>query len=685
MTPSPTRGLRWSRLSLRNKLTLVIIGLLAFGLTVAGIGTTLLLRPTLIEQMDTQLRHAASEPGNIMSGNPASRRFSYDNLRTAPKPFYVALLSESGDLLVDNRGEADAASVPNVQGVNPVNRAANASGSGGPTVHGDEDIVTVRDATGAGWRATAIPETNGTSGQVRGKLVIALPLSTVNSTMASFFAIFLGFSFTVVVFGAALTRLLVSATLRPLRRIDQTAMLFAAGDHSARLPSSPPNTEIGRLSRSLNGMLSRIDSAIEERDRTIARMRQFVGDASHELRTPLVTVRGYGELYRMGALDDPDKVALAMDRIEGEAKRMTGLVEDLLQLARIDEAKNDRRELLDLEMIVEDAAIDAHASAPDRPIRVLPVRVILDHGDADSAAAAPATQTPEPAMHERNAALDIDSSVLDGDRVTLPEELQAARAQREKRGAAINDILANTEAIPVITPEMSAADAPRGEPTDAASPTTGATSVVASALRSAASSRRDRRAARRLAAEEKQAQKSGEAGGRGRLMRMRRRSAGTSAANTEAMDAATERRIPTELREIPAIISGNPDKVRQSVQNIIGNAMRYTPAGSPLELGVTIEPAKRLIAVEIIDHGEGIPPEIRDKVFERFWRADTSRTRETGGSGLGLAIVSAILASHGGSVEIVETEGGGATFRLIFPLLLAEADEEPVGKTSSTA
>jgi len=73
--------------------------------------------------------------------------------------------------------------------------------------------------------------------------------------------------------------------------------------------------------------------------------------------------------------------------------------------------------------------------------------------------------------------------------------------------------------------------------------------------------------------------------------------------------------------------------------------------------------------LDVVDHGEGIPPQIRDKIFQRFWRADSSRTRETGGSGLGLAIVSGIIASHKGEVLVLETPGGGATFRVILPLL----------------
>jgi two-component system, OmpR family, sensor kinase len=73
--------------------------------------------------------------------------------------------------------------------------------------------------------------------------------------------------------------------------------------------------------------------------------------------------------------------------------------------------------------------------------------------------------------------------------------------------------------------------------------------------------------------------------------------------------------------------------------------------------------------LDVIDHGEGIPPQLRDKIFQRFWRADTSRARDTGGSGLGLAIVSGIVAAHRGDVEVLDTPGGGATFRVWLPLL----------------
>jgi two-component system OmpR family sensor kinase len=90
---------------------------------------------------------------------------------------------------------------------------------------------------------------------------------------------------------------------------------------------------------------------------------------------------------------------------------------------------------------------------------------------------------------------------------------------------------------------------------------------------------------------------------------------------------------------------------------------------------VEVERAAGYGVISVVDHGEGIPPQLREKIFQRFWRADTSRTRDTGGSGLGLAIVAGIVANHNGHVEVLETPGGGATFRVSLPLLPVGPDE----------
>jgi two-component system OmpR family sensor kinase len=124
------------------------------------------------------------------------------------------------------------------------------------------------------------------------------------------------------------------------------------------------------------------------------------------------------------------------------------------------------------------------------------------------------------------------------------------------------------------------------------------------------------------------------------------------------------------------------NKIRQVLANLIGNALRFTSTDSPIDLAVSIDEAHGRVNVDVIDHGEGIPPQIREKIFQRFWRADTSRARETGGSGLGLAIVSSIVAAHKGTVTALETPGGGATFRISLPLLVEAA--EPASSPEAT-
>ncbi len=163
----------------------------------------------------------------------------------------------------------------------------------------------------------------------------------------------------------------VRRSLRPLREVETVAGAIAAGDLSRRVPERPTTTEVGSLSRSLNGMLAQIEHAFGLRAASEARMRQFVADASHELRTPLAAVRGYAELYRQGAVSDPDDVASAMRRIEDEAARMGLLVEDLLLLARLDEERPSRTEPVDLTVLAADAVQDARAIAPDRAVTLL--------------------------------------------------------------------------------------------------------------------------------------------------------------------------------------------------------------------------------------------------------------------------------------------------------------------------
>ena len=123
-------------------------------------------------------------------------------------------------------------------------------------------------------------------------------------------------------------------------------------------------------------------------------------------------------------------------------------------------------------------------------------------------------------------------------------------------------------------------------------------------------------------------------------------------------------------RGASAPTSGDEAKLRQVVANLMGNCLRYTPAGSPVEIAVGSEESGREArrpCCRSATTGPGISEEEAPRIFERFYRADSSRNRDTGGSGLGLAIVSAIVASHEGTVRLSDTPGGGATLTIRLP------------------
>ena len=346
----------WNGISLRAKITGVTVLLLTFGLTVAGAGTMTVLRTYLLDQTDQQIAAAYEKlPPTI---DLATIEAYGDGTRL--NPFYLAAVSSNGQLIVDNLSDEEEALLPDTSLLTTAYVAA----------HQHEPITLYNDSHSAQWRVIPYPaKVEGSS--ERATLLVGLNMNNTNGIIARYTVIFLGFAFAVVVFGAATTQLLVTSTFSPLRDVEATAARFAAGDYSQRLGGATPNTEVGRLNRSLNTMLARIDRAFADRERTVEQMRRFVGDASHELRTPLVSLRGYAELYRMGAIQDPDDVAQAMDRIEREAIRMGGLVEDLLELARLDEAKPLELAPVDLLPIAQDAALDASVSAPARRITVI--------------------------------------------------------------------------------------------------------------------------------------------------------------------------------------------------------------------------------------------------------------------------------------------------------------------------
>jgi two-component system OmpR family sensor kinase len=212
-------------------------------------------------------------------------------------------------------------------------------------------------------------------------LVVAIPQSGVTTTLARLVLVEVFASLAVVVALALVAWWLVRLDLRPLDAIEDTAGAIAAGDLSRRVARADDRSEVGRLGLALNSMLAQIEAAFEARRRSEARLRRFVADASHELRTPLTSIRGYAELFRRGAAERPEDLALAMGRIEEEASRMGLLVDDLLLLARLDQGRPLERAPVDLARIAADATSDALAVEPDRPIHLAGPPSLVIEGD----------------------------------------------------------------------------------------------------------------------------------------------------------------------------------------------------------------------------------------------------------------------------------------------------------------
>jgi signal transduction histidine kinase len=176
---------------------------------------------------------------------------------------------------------------------------------------------------------------------------------------------------------------LIGRGLDPLDQMASTANeITARGDLTARVADADDRTEVGRLGSAINTMLDRIQQAFGARLRSEQKVREFAADASHELRTPLTTIRGYAELYRQGALG-PDQLPNAMRRIEQEAQRMSTLVAELLELARLDRTSSLDLAETDLAGVVRDAVADAVAVEPERPVRAeAPPRLVATVDEA---------------------------------------------------------------------------------------------------------------------------------------------------------------------------------------------------------------------------------------------------------------------------------------------------------------
>ncbi|MBB2986077.1 sensor histidine kinase [Terracoccus luteus] len=347
LTDAVRRRLRRLRaLPLRWRLLLVSLGLVLVSLVATIALVSALLNRYLLNQAEQELRLYGASIADLQSELLESGGSPF------PNGFTLRFIGPTGrQTFVLNAATEPhrQAAVPNLRPTDPLVTEGRVFTIGSV---GDPDVD---------WLALAQPNSERT-----GTYVIALPLRSLHNTVDQFVWYSSGIGALALLACGGLGWFLVRRTFRPLTRIEDTAAAIAGGDLTQRVDVPPTHDEVASLSRSLNAMLTRIERSFAVREANEAKMRRFIADASHELRTPLAAVTGYAELYRQGALPNADAVSGAMGRIESEGHRMSGLVEDLLALARLDNERPLELQTVDLAVLAADAAQDARTISPDR-------------------------------------------------------------------------------------------------------------------------------------------------------------------------------------------------------------------------------------------------------------------------------------------------------------------------------
>jgi two-component system OmpR family sensor kinase len=351
-------------MSLRARLLIVTVALVAVGLTAANLATFHFVQTFLLDRVDEQLVSSVEQAARGLGLGPFGGAPPDVQL---PPGIYAEYRDASGRVVQAKSFGYGPQPVPSLPDALPTSELT------GPLT-----IFDVPAQEGAsGFRALALNVPDG------GTLIVAVPLTDVTSTLGRLIKIELVVSIIVLGAAAALAWWLVRLGMKPLEGIGETAGAIAAGDLSQRVSPADERTEVGRLGLALNSMLTQIEASFDERRRSEDRLRRFVADASHELRTPLTSIRGYAELFRRGARARPEDLTKSMARIEAEALRMGVLVDDLLLLARLDQGRPLDRAPVDLERVTMEAVEAARAVDPDRPIDLDvrgPVHVTGDEG-----------------------------------------------------------------------------------------------------------------------------------------------------------------------------------------------------------------------------------------------------------------------------------------------------------------
>jgi two-component system OmpR family sensor kinase len=376
------------RLSLRAKLLWAFLVPLVLVLAVVGTVATAALRQELIGQVDTRLDAAVgrSSHADAVPGDHGRGAYPGGGYPEGDGPDFLVTPGQ-GDGTLGARVEDGVATEGGV------------IGSSGAL----EPITVAQGRVVAGVAADRVPRTVHLGGELGNYrvvavaaddgdvLVIGLPLASTRDAVLRLVAVEVAAGLLAVLAAAGAGFLVLRRTLRPLHRVAATAgrvaeLPLSTGEVrlAERVPEADtdPHTEVGRVGTALNRLLDHVEDSLAARHASETQVRQFVADASHELRTPVTSIRGYAELVRRQGSAVPDDVAQALRRVEGEAVRMSDLVDDLLLLARLDAGRELADDPVDLTALVLDVVSDAHAAGPGHHWRVdLPPAAVQVPGD----------------------------------------------------------------------------------------------------------------------------------------------------------------------------------------------------------------------------------------------------------------------------------------------------------------
>ena len=404
MTGALTRLVRVRAWSLRTKLVVALVALVAVVCAAVGTATVVALRQLQLAQLDAQLVSSAERAPfagerfraggtSAQSEEPSQPAFRGQDRCTSSTADEEAQAAGIGFLLAPGQAPGTLAArvvdgrvtaAASLEGFCAVTASsADASALAGVTAGGAPRTV---DAGSLGtYRVVGVASGDDV-------LVTGVPLSGLEATQRRLVAVELVVAVLAVLLAGLAAAVVVRRSLRPLRRVAATAAQVSAmpldrGEVSlaVRVPprDTDPRTEVGQVGAALDSLLTHVGSALAARHESEQRVRQFVADASHELRTPLASIRGYAELVNRDPAALPPNAAHALGRVESEAKRMTGLVEDLLLLARLDAGRPLETELVDLTRLLLDAVSDASAVGRDHVWRLdLPEEPVEVVGDA---------------------------------------------------------------------------------------------------------------------------------------------------------------------------------------------------------------------------------------------------------------------------------------------------------------